>query len=72
LNKLSKTNKYLVIHATNTGFAELGNVGLFNAATEKEAIAAAKTKWNLSTGYTSTKLHAIDLEDCPDGWSYYT
>ena len=69
---MSKTNKYLVVHSANTGFAGLENVGVFYAANKEEAIAAAKKQWNLSTGYIGAKLYLIDIDECHNGWSYYT
>jgi len=59
--------RYLVIYNFNSGIAELGNVGLFDADTESEAREKARKQWN-----TTARLYAIALDDCQDGWSYYT
>jgi len=59
--------RYLVVYNFNSGIAELGNVGVFYAKSEKEARKKAQDQWN-----TRASLYAIALEDCKDGWSYYT
>lgn len=60
-------NKYLVVYNFNSGIAELGNVGIFHADSKKEAREKARNQWN-----TTASLYVIDLEDCKDGWCYYT
>tara|TARA_R100000655_G_scaffold85596_1_gene125508 strand:+ start:1146 stop:1355 length:210 start_codon:yes stop_codon:yes gene_type:complete len=59
--------RYLVIYNLNSGIAELGNVGVFNAETEVEARKVAKKQWR-----TTASLYAIALDDCQDGWSWFT
>ena len=59
-------SKYIVIYDSNSGFAQIENVGLFEAKSEPHAIDLAKNKWG-----TTAILAAFDLDECEDGWSYY-
>ncbi len=59
--------KYLVLYAHNSGIAELSNAGLFDGKDKQEAKEKAKKQWN-----TTADLFVININDLPDGWSYYT
>jgi len=58
---------FLIIYDHNSGIAELSNVGIFKSYNKLEAIKIAKEQWN-----TTASLKAFDLDECQNGWSYYT
>lgn len=58
--------KYICICDSNTGFAELENVGFFEATTKEEALMKARKQWG-----SSGKIYVELVENCNDGWSYF-
>ena len=61
-------NKYLIVYAPSTGFAELQNVGLFEADNAQEAVKKAQKRMGAS--YDS--LWAFDVSECENEWTYFT
>ena len=61
--------KYIVVYDSNTGMAELNNIGVFMAETPEDAKLKAKAEWRTNTNLWN--LHAFDSSELNDGWSYY-
>lgn len=59
-----KKIKYLVIY--NHGI-ELGNIGIFEASCEGEAISIARDKFNT----VSDKIFALNIEYLKSEWTYF-
>lgn len=57
--------KYLVIYYVR-GDGTIGNVGLFNATDKVDAERQAKSDWK-----TMAELSVFDLEEIPEGWSFF-
>ena len=58
---------FLVILDDNTGFVGLSNVEVYQAASKEEAL-----KRSREATERGGKRFAININECPDGWSYYT
>ena len=58
---------WLVIFDPPSGIAEICNVGVFAAADAKDATGRAAEAWHLIPG----EMHAFQVPDLTDGWSYY-
>ena len=61
-------NKYLIVYAPSTGFAELYNVGLFEANNAQEAVKKAQKRMSTS----SNSLWAFDVSEWENEWTYFT
>lgn len=57
---------YLVVYNSNSGFAEIANVGTFKASSAMDAIESAKRVWN-----TTECIYAVPICELYDRWSYY-
>jgi len=59
-------NRFIVVHTSIGGMAELYNVGFFDAKTPEEAEKKARKQWN-----TTESLFVMSTDELCDGWSFY-
>jgi len=63
--------RYLVVVGQGSGIAQLTNVVVVDAASEKEAKERACDLSNIIRE-SARECYAAPIESLPDGWSYFT